>query len=295
MPALTNAQDWLDGNGIGGLVDPANAPQSFIFRDEVDNSSVTGDVTPDNSAYAGGNKEDDTRNWGYINNSGPNDKTDYRHVMAGVKVSGGNPYVFLGAERIDTNGSMVVDFELNQKPFKVFPGAPGVAKPDRSVNDLLISLEYANGGTNPEVTLYRVSAVQAFNTGQVVTFSKISDATTLSAVRSATNFAGAGERRLPVGDLHRAGLRVGRGLGQHRCPRPAGDLPQLRAGLHPQPDRRRPRRLAAQGRQPALPAVGQHLRLADDPTRSTPSPTTWSRARPSRSSRIRGSAPTRRR
>jgi uncharacterized repeat protein (TIGR01451 family) len=185
---LEDAQDWLDGNTINGLVDPANPPESFIFRDAVDTSSVEGDASPDTSAYVGGNKEDDTRDWGYFNNAGPNDKTDYRHVMAGVKISGANPYVSLGAERIDTNGTMVVDFELNQKPFKVFSGAPGVAKPDRSINDLLISLEYANGGSNPEVTLYRVSAVQAFSTGQTVTFSKISDATTISAVRSATNF-----------------------------------------------------------------------------------------------------------
>ena len=167
----------------------------------VDTASVTGDSAPDTSAYVGGNKEDDTRDWGYFNSAGPNDKTDYRHVMAGVKVSGGNPYVFLGAERIDTNGSMVVDFELNQKPFKVFPGAPGVAKPDRSVNDLLISLEYANGGSNPEVTLYRVSAVQEFNTGQTVTFSKISDANDDRRRPVGDQLRGAGERRLPVGDL----------------------------------------------------------------------------------------------
>ena len=184
---------------------------------------------------------------------------------------------------------MVVDFELNQKPFKVFPGAPGVAKPDRSVNDLLISLEYANGGSNPEVTLYRVSAVQAFNTGQVVTFSKISDATTVNAVRSATNFEALANVAFPSATYDRAGLRVGRGLGQPRRPRPAGDLPQLRAGLHPQPDRRRPRRLAAQGRQPAIPALGQHLRRGSPSRRSTRTATT-SPARPSRSRRTRSSA-----
>ncbi|MFH1475856.1 MAG: SpaA isopeptide-forming pilin-related protein, partial [Chloroflexota bacterium] len=188
IDGLTNAQDWLDGNGFQGLVDPADPPTSFIFRDAVDSASVPGDVTPDTSAYAGGNKESDTRDWGYFNNAGPNDKTDYRHVMAGVKVSGANPYVFLGAERIATNGVMVVDFELNQKPFKVFAGAPGVSKPDRSVHDILISLEYSNGGSNPIVTLYRVSAVQEFSTGQVATFATISDATTINAVRSATNF-----------------------------------------------------------------------------------------------------------
>ena len=39
-----------------------------------------------------------------------------------------------------------------RSPSRSSPGAPGVAKPDRSVNDILISLEYANGGSNPEVT-----------------------------------------------------------------------------------------------------------------------------------------------
>ncbi len=256
---LTNAQDWLDGNGINGLVDPASPPESFLFRDAVDKASVPGDVAPDTSAYVGGNKEFDTTDWGYFNNSGPNDKTDYRHVMAGVKVSGGNPYVFLGAERIDTTGTMVVDFELNQKPFKVFPGAPGVSKPDRSINDILISLEYANGGSNPEVTLYRVSAVAGVQHRAEGDLQQ-------------DQRRECGERR-PFGDQlptlptspsprrpTRAGLCVGRGLGQHRLPRPARDLPQLRPGLHPQPDRRLAVHVGAQGRQPALPADGQHLR-----------------------------------
>ncbi len=185
---LADAQDWLDGGGFNGLVEPATPPTSFIFRDAVDGpNNIAGDATPDNSAYVGGNKEFDTRDWGYVNAAGPNAKTDYRHVMAGVKVAGGSPFVFLGAERVDATGTMVVDFELNQKPFKTW--ADGVAKPDRSINDLLISLEYSNGGSNPIVTLYYVSAItnQTAN-GQVVTFTQISEAATIDAVRSATNF-----------------------------------------------------------------------------------------------------------
>ena len=185
---LSNAQDWLDGGGFNGLVDPADPPTSFIFRDAVDGpNNIAGDATPDTSAYVGGNKEFDTRDWGYVNSAGPNAKTDYRHVMAGVKVAGGSPFVFLGAERVDATGTMVVDFELNQKPFKTW--ADGIAKPDRSLNDVLISLEYSNGGSNPIVTLYYVSAItsQTAN-GQVVSFTQLSDATTIDAVRSATNF-----------------------------------------------------------------------------------------------------------
>ena len=82
---------------------------------------------------------------------------------------------------------MVVDFELNKKPFKVFP-AGGPPKPDRTVGDLLISLEYSNGGGNPIVTIYKIANVQNFPSGQTVDFVKVSDATTLSAVHSATNF-----------------------------------------------------------------------------------------------------------
>ena len=194
---LADAQDWIDGGGFGGLVDPADPPKSFIFRDAVDNpNSIAGDATPDTSAYVGGNKEDDTRNWGYFNSAGPNGKTDYRHVMAGVKVSGGNPFVFLGAERVDTSGTMVVDLELNQKPFKTW--GDGVAKPDRSVNDLLISLEYSNGGSNPVVTLYRVSSIVSQNAnGQVAAFSKIGDQATINAVRSATNFVALANTQFP--------------------------------------------------------------------------------------------------
>ena len=152
---------------------------TFLFADATD----PGDV----SAYAGGNKEDDTRDWDYVNAAGPNPKTDFKHIMAHAEVVGNSAFAFLGAERVVNNGTMVVDFELNKKPFKVFP-AGGPPKPDRTAGDLLISLEYSNGGSNPIVTIYAIANVQNFPSGQTVDFVKVSDATTLSAVRSATNF-----------------------------------------------------------------------------------------------------------
>ena len=54
----------------------------------------------DFSAYAGGNKENDTRDWDYVNAAGPNSKTDFRHIMAHGKVVGNSAFAYMGAERI---------------------------------------------------------------------------------------------------------------------------------------------------------------------------------------------------
>ena len=66
---------------------------------------------------------------------------------------GDSAFAYLGAERLVNNGTMVVDFELNKKPFKHSRSGP--PKPDRTDGDLLISLEYSNGGGNPIVTHLR--------------------------------------------------------------------------------------------------------------------------------------------
>ena len=157
-----------------------STPTAFLFTDATDPG--------DDSAYGGGNKEDDTRDWVYINSAGPNPKTDFKHIMAAARSnsSGTSAFAYLGAERIVNNGTMVVDFELNQKPFKQFSVGP--AKPNRTNGDLLISLEYSNGGGNPIVTLYTITNVVNFPQGQTNDFTKVTDQKTIDAVHSATNF-----------------------------------------------------------------------------------------------------------
>ena len=166
---MKDGHDWLDPNGVASAGGTTTA-DTFLFDDATD----PGDI----SAYAGGNKEDDTRDWDYVNSAGPNPKTDFKHIMAHAEVVGNSAFAYLGAERVVNNGTMVVDFELNKKQFKVFP-AGGPPKPDRTAGDLLISLEYSNGGSNPIVTIYAIANVQNFPSGQTVDFVKVSDATTL--------------------------------------------------------------------------------------------------------------------
>lgn len=179
-PPMANGDDWLQGPGNNGVASlpSTNTADTFLDTDAVDPG--------DTSAYVGGNKEDDTRDWGYVNAAGPNAKTDFKHIMAHAEVVGNSAFAYLGAERMVNNGTMVVDFELNKKPFKQFSTGP--AKPDRSNGDLLISLEYSNGGTNPVVTIYRMANVVTTANGQTNDFVAVNDADTISAVRSATNF-----------------------------------------------------------------------------------------------------------
>ena len=281
-PALRTARTGSTGTGSNGLVDPADPPQSFIFRDAVDSASVPGDVAPDNERLRWRQQGDRHHATGATSTAlapmtRPTTATSWRVSRSPVAIRM-RSWARSGSS---TNGSMVVDFELNQKPFKVFAGAPGVAKPDRSINDILISLEYANGGSNPEVTLYRVSAVQNLSAGQVVTFSQISDATVANAVRSATNFDTLANVAFPSAtydvpafawaeaSVNLAGL----GLPVTCLNFGQGSIRSRTGGA--------PSDVAAQGRQPALPALDQHLRRRSPSRRST-RPATILPARPSR-------------
>src|SRR3954453_5437860 len=60
-PPMADGLDWLDPNGVASASGTSTA-DTFLFADATD----PGDV----SAYAGGNKEDDTRDWGYVNAAG---------------------------------------------------------------------------------------------------------------------------------------------------------------------------------------------------------------------------------
>jgi hypothetical protein len=177
---MVDGDDWLQGPGNNNVVTlpSTSTPTAFLFTDAVDPG--------DDSAYGGGNKEDDTRDWVYVNSAGPNAKTDFKHIMAHAEVWANSAFAYLGAERLVNNGTMVVDFELNKKPFKQY--AVGPLKPDRSNGDLLISLEYSNGGSNPIVTIYQITNVVTSANGQTNDFTAVSDTTVLNAVRSATNF-----------------------------------------------------------------------------------------------------------
>ncbi len=176
IDTLTDGNDWFDGGGFPGAVDPEDPPHSFLDEDPINSS--TDDV------YKGGNKETDTRDWAVQSGPKPPAKDDVHHSMAYAKFVGNSAFFYVGATRIVNNGDTHIDFELNRKPFKTW--ADGESKPDRSKGDVLISLEFSNGGADPIVTVYKVTDVVDHPNGQETTFS--ADLATAGAVHSATNF-----------------------------------------------------------------------------------------------------------
>jgi len=195
IDTLANGDDWLDGASGSGVVDPAVAPRSDLISDP---AGVAND-----DQFIGGAKELDTCTWGF--DEGPvTGKDDFRHTMAYAKFVGNSAYFYVGAERIINNGDTHIDFELNRMAWTVFPGAGGVAKPNRTVGDLILSLEFANGGSNPEMTVYRIATVtDCLNNGQKAGEEvTVTDITTTAAVHSATNFGDLTNVTFPGGSAY---------------------------------------------------------------------------------------------
>jgi uncharacterized repeat protein (TIGR01451 family) len=216
--ALVDGTDWL---GTGGVVNPPHPPTSILDHDKINSTADDG--------FTGGAKETDTRTWGYDLHK-PTPKDDVHDAMAYAKFVGSNAYFYAGATRIVNNGDTVIDFELNRLPFKTY--SDGISKPNRTPGDALISLEFSNGGSDPVITVYKVTAVTNYPTGQDTTFG--SDVATTAAVHSATNFGDLPDEGLGYAipalefaetsvDLHALGIDTG-------CPGLANGHIRTRAG-----------------------------------------------------------------
>lgn len=164
LAGLVNGEDWLSPTPAGAT----------IVNDLANSSS---DVWFDKG------KDLDTRNWTLKTSQVNPSKSDMKHVMAYAKFFSGQAYLFAGVQRIINNGDTTLVLELNRKPWKVY-GTGQMPKPDRSVGDLFINLEFAQGGDNPEVTVFKVASVTEFaGLGQTVTIGP--DISTTAAARSA--------------------------------------------------------------------------------------------------------------
>jgi len=164
LAGLVNGEDWLSPTPTGAT----------IINDLANSSS---DVWFDKG------KDLDTRDWTLKTSEVSPDKSDMKHVMAYAKFVGSDAYLFAGVQRIVNKGDTTLVLEVNRKPWKIF-GAGQMAKPDRSVGDLFLNLEFATGGNNPEVTVFKVLTVTDYpGQGQTVTIGP--DIATTAAVRSA--------------------------------------------------------------------------------------------------------------
>jgi hypothetical protein len=112
-----------------------------------------GDLT---TLVAGGSDKngDAITSWEYESNSVPNSKDDLTNVYAVAKKDGDNNIFYFGFDRANTNGSSHFDFEFLKAPMGLQPtgedsnGCPaGHVTGSRTVGDILLSMNFENGGT----------------------------------------------------------------------------------------------------------------------------------------------------
>ena len=141
-------------------------------------SETAADGTADQSTiFTGGGSKDQQplSNWAWKDNEGGlPDKDNLLHAMAARYSSGGNSYIFFGADRFDNSGDAQIGFWFFRSP--VCTKADGSFGSGTATNcsgtaahvagtvphsastpgDILILSDFTNGGTQPTIRIYRV-------------------------------------------------------------------------------------------------------------------------------------------
>lgn len=137
---LTNAGVPLDATTTGLKKDVFNTTQDFIFTQ-------------------GSKFNDYIQNLAWTQSTAP-DKNDINNAMYHVSrdPSNNDQWIMIGGDRLSTNGTSYIDFEFLQNTVTRNAGGTftgGGPAGGRTVNDLLISMEYTNGGVAANVYFYQ--------------------------------------------------------------------------------------------------------------------------------------------
>ncbi len=148
--------DWVQRSpGAGGFVlnnngTPVNSNYTSLVRD------VFG-TNADNS-FTGGSKFNDNPNTWVWANSSATGKGDINNAMYHLGKDGSNnEWIFVGSDRAATTGTSYIDFSFLQNTLTTTPGFGfSSAGPDggRTVNDILLTVEYGSGGSVATVYFY---------------------------------------------------------------------------------------------------------------------------------------------
>ncbi|MFV8344239.1 T9SS type A sorting domain-containing protein [Flavobacterium sp. XS2P39] len=201
-PFTSNQGDWYPGAGgtglsvfenSGNVIPPATTQTSGRAAAESFNGN-------DNVFTNGSKFNDFVSSLRWFVNSAP-DKNDINNALYHVSRDGiNNQWIFISGDRLSTNGTSYIDFELLQGGIVqnangTFTGTPVLSKPNgggRTENDVIISMEYTNGGSKPNVFIY-----QWKGSGNNWSYQQVpSSAALLANAFAETNRAGA-ETNLP--------------------------------------------------------------------------------------------------
>jgi hypothetical protein len=156
-----NVGDWFPGaGGTGGSVFDASANpiNALMSGRNIDPFNSSDDIFTEGSkfnSYIGDLK--------WFTNSAP-DKNDINNALYHVARDGSNnQWAFIAGDRLSTNGTSYIDFEFLQGTVTknaggTFTGTPLASKANgggRTEGDMIVSMEYTNGGSKPLVYVYQ--------------------------------------------------------------------------------------------------------------------------------------------
>ncbi|MCJ7759434.1 MAG: HYR domain-containing protein, partial [Gillisia sp.] len=150
-----NTGDWVQGPGSGGHVlnnidgTPVDPATTGFFRDEFNSAS--------DNTFSQGKAGDDPNSWKWTTSSASPSKGDINNAMYHIgKDALNNQWIFIASDRRTTTGTSYIDFEFFQNPLTTNSGGFTTAGPDggRTVDDILLTMEYGNGGSAATVYFY---------------------------------------------------------------------------------------------------------------------------------------------
>jgi len=141
----------LDGNSVD---DAVGDDWDNIFNNTDSALVTTGIVSDVFSATAGddqfdlGSKDtDDVSEWHWKSAGSPSDKTDLENAYAALYSQGGKDYLFMGADRVATNGNAKLGFWIFQDDISKNTDGSGTFIGEHKEGDLLVESAYTAGGT----------------------------------------------------------------------------------------------------------------------------------------------------
>ncbi|HEY9221392.1 MAG TPA: hypothetical protein VIO43_07430, partial [Lutibacter sp.] len=150
--------DWIQGpSGSGGFVfdntgNPINISRTFRVVDKYD-------PTPDN-IFTGGGKfnQNPTTAWSWTTGKAGG-KGDINNVLLHLgEASNNDQWLIIASDRLVTTGASYIDFEFLQNSLTANVGGTftaGGPNNGRTNGDLLIAVEYSNGGSTAIVKFYK--------------------------------------------------------------------------------------------------------------------------------------------
>ncbi|MBW4362247.1 SprB repeat-containing protein, partial [Flavobacterium sp. NAS39] len=146
--------DWISGSGGSGEYvfnldgTAVNTATTYKFTDLYDTTS--------DNIFTGGGKFNDnpTTQWSWTNNKAGG-KGDINNVLIhlGVDISN-NQWLIIASDRLETTGTSYIDFEFFQHTLTANAGGTFNLTGGRTIGDILLSVEYSNGGSTAIVQFY---------------------------------------------------------------------------------------------------------------------------------------------